>query len=101
VANLDLIKEMRKQKQWNQKEAADFLGISVHSYSNYEIGRRIFPDKLLIKLASPKGFNIDIEQLRFDKVSMEAELNMQGLSDSQKDFIKNLVKEFKKANGIK
>ena len=101
MANTDLIKELRKQKQWNQQQTADFLGISVHSYSNYEIGHRNFPEKHLIKLASPKGFNVEVEQLRLDKDSMQAEFDMKGLTASQKELIKNLVKEFKKVNSFK
>ncbi|MEG0179654.1 MAG: helix-turn-helix transcriptional regulator [Oscillospiraceae bacterium] len=45
------LKDLRNDKDLMQKQVADFLGIDQRVYSNYEIGKRDIPTRLLIKLS--------------------------------------------------
>ena len=45
------LKELRKEKGLSQKEIANFIGVSVSAYSNYEQGIREPSYDILIKIA--------------------------------------------------
>ena len=46
------LKEIRKERNFTQKNVADHLGIAERAYQNYEYGKREPNLKTLIKLAN-------------------------------------------------
>lgn len=46
------IVELRKEKKLNQKQVAEYLGMSQTGYSKYETGENDIPTAVLIKLAN-------------------------------------------------
>lgn len=45
------IRDLREDRDLEQKEVAAFLGIDQRVYSNYETGKREIPVRLLVRLA--------------------------------------------------
>ena len=45
------IRDLREDKDFTQKEVANFLNMSQTGYSQYEIGKNDIPTSILIKLA--------------------------------------------------
>ena len=46
------IVELRKERKLNQKQVAEYLGMSQTGYSKYETGENDIPTAVLIKLAN-------------------------------------------------
>lgn len=55
------LKTIRTNNKKAQKEMADFLKISVSSYTLYELGKILIPTKYIYKIA--KKFNCSIDKL--------------------------------------
>ncbi len=53
------LKDLREDKDLVQKEIAAVLGIDQRVYSNYEIGKREIPVRLLCALADFYGVSTD------------------------------------------
>ena len=60
---MDRLKEIREDKDLNQKDIAKVLNVSQVAYSYYEIGKRQIPIDLLKKLA--KYYNVSIDYLLY------------------------------------
>lgn len=60
------LKEIRKQKNMNQKEFAELFGVNQKMISNYETGRNEPSIELLIKIADYFKISIDYLVGRYD-----------------------------------
>ncbi len=75
--NISRLKEIREDKDLNQKEVAEAIGIKQQQYSEYEIGKRLIPINYLSKLAL--FYNTSTDYLL-------------GLTDVRKPYPKSIVK---------
>ncbi len=57
--NIQRLKEIREDKDLQQKEGANAIGIKQQQYSEYEIGKRLIPINYLYKLAEYYNTSID------------------------------------------
>ena len=73
---MDRLKEIREDKDLNQKDIAKVLNVSQVAYSYYEIGKRQIPIDLLKKLA--KYYNVSIDYLLY-------------LTDERKPYTKSKI----------
>ncbi len=55
------LRELREDNDLVQKQVAAFLEIDQRVYSNYEIGKREIPSRLIIKLA--KLYNVSCDYI--------------------------------------
>lgn len=55
------LKQLRMQRNIRQKEIADYLGITVSAYGNYELGQRQPNFETLCKMAD--FFNVSVDYL--------------------------------------
>ena len=53
------IRDLREDKDMTQKQMAKYLNCSQQGYSNYELGQRDIPTRLLIALAEFHGTSVD------------------------------------------
>lgn len=53
------IRDLREDRDWKQREVADYLNCSQQVYSNYELGQRDIPTEVLIKLSALYGVSVD------------------------------------------
>lgn len=56
---MTMLKELRKQKGLNQKDVADFLGITQQAYQKYEQGTSEMSGSTICKLADYYGVTTD------------------------------------------
>jgi transcriptional regulator with XRE-family HTH domain len=96
------LKKIRKTLDITQQEFADRIGIKRNSYANYEIGRNIPIDAIILSIC--REFNVNEDWLRtgaggdenmFVKLSEDEELAMytQMLLDSTDDVVADMIKE--------
>ena len=45
------IRDLREDRDWKQRQLAEYLNCSQQVYSNYELGQRDIPTDVLIRLA--------------------------------------------------
>lgn len=74
--NIERLKEIRKDNDFNQIEIAKLLGITQVQYSRYETGERLIPITHLIKLA--EYYNVSVDYLL-------------GLTDVRKPYPKSIL----------
>lgn len=74
--NIERLKEIRKDHDYNQIEIAKILGITQVQYSRYETGERLIPINHLIRLA--EFYNVSIDYLV-------------GLTDVRKPYPKSIL----------
>jgi len=55
------IRDLRKDRDLNQRQLADFLNCSQQVYSNYELGQRDIPTDVLIRLSN--FYNVSVDYL--------------------------------------
>ena len=55
------IRDLRKDRDLNQRQLADFLNCSQQVYSNYELGQRDIPSDVLIRLSN--FYNVSVDYL--------------------------------------
>lgn len=55
------IRDLRADRDLNQQQVADYLGMSQTGYSKYEVGTNDIPTPILIKLA--RFYNVSIDYL--------------------------------------
>ena len=74
---MEVLKKLRRQRGVTQKEIADYLGISVSAYGNYELGQRKPNFEILCKIADFFDVSIDylLERPRALLISSSEELN--------------------------
>ena len=53
------IRDLREDRDWNQKKVAMMLNMSQTGYSKYETGENDIPTRVLIELANIYGTSID------------------------------------------
>ena len=53
------IRDLREDRDLNQKHLAEYLNCSQQVYSNYELGQRDIPTDVLIKLAVYYNVSVD------------------------------------------
>ena len=53
------IRDLRIDRDLNQQQIADYLGMSQTGYSKYEVGTNDIPTQILIKLAQFYDVSID------------------------------------------
>ncbi|MDE6365810.1 MAG: helix-turn-helix domain-containing protein [Lachnospiraceae bacterium] len=96
------LKKIRKSLDLTQQEFADRIGIKRNSYANYEIGRNIPIDAIILSIC--REFNVNEDWLRnggsdenmFIKLTEDEELAMytQMLLDSTDDIMADMIKDF-------
>lgn len=96
------LRKLRKMLKLTQQEFANRIGVKRNSYANYEIGRNIPIDAIILSIC--REFNVSEEWLRtgaggddnmFVKLSKDEELTMctQMLLNSTDDIIADKIKE--------
>lgn len=53
------IRDLREDRDWKQRQVAEFLNCSQQVYSNYELGQRDIPTEILIKLSTLYNVSTD------------------------------------------
>lgn len=53
------IRDLREDRDWKQRQVAQYLSCSQQVYSNYELGQRDIPTDILIQLANLYNVSID------------------------------------------
>lgn len=53
------IRDLREDRDWKQREVAQYLNCSQQVYSNYELGQRDIPTEILIRLSELYGVSVD------------------------------------------
>lgn len=53
------IRDLREDRDFKQKELAEYLNCSQQVYSNYELGQRDIPTDVLIKLSNLYAVSTD------------------------------------------
>ena len=87
---MEKLKELRKKNKLTQQQLAQFLGITVSAYGNYELGQREPPIEYLCKLADYFGVSVDYI---LDRESPTNEKS-QPAERPQADISENFIKEF-------
>lgn len=83
---METLKLLRKQKGLKQKDVADFLGITVSAYGNYELDQRQADYQTLCKLAD--YFNVTVDYLLGRDTDPEREEKPQiHIPDKYKDVL--------------
>jgi len=100
----DRLKQMRLEKDVQQKEIALLLGITKSTMSLYEAGKvKVPPDKLQ-KLAEFFGTTTDYllgkDPIKPEELTLSAHLKLEGLDDEQIEQVMNMVSTHKKLNQL-
>ena len=53
------LRDLREDRDWKQRQVAEFLNCSQRGYSNYETGVRDIPTDVLIRLSDLYGVSTD------------------------------------------
>ncbi len=61
------LKTIREQREYKQKEIAQYLGTTQQYYSDYENGKRDIPIRIYLKLANFYNVSIDYLAGRSDR----------------------------------
>lgn len=56
---MEILKQLRKQNGFTQKQMAEQLGITISAYGNYELGQRQPTPEMLCKIADILGVSVD------------------------------------------
>ncbi len=81
---MNRLKDLREDKDYNQKDVADLLNISQQQYSLYELWKREIPISLLCVLAKHYNTSIDYLMGRTNERKTYPENN---ITDSYFDFL--------------
>lgn len=87
------LKHLRLSKNLKQSELAELLGLTKSVISAYEIGLRMPSYDVLIKIS--RIFNVSTDYL-LGVETKESELDLSGLTNSEKIAIINLISAMKK-----
>lgn len=83
---MDILKQLRKQNGFTQKEVANQLNVSYQCYQGYELGQRQPTPDMLCKLADVFGVSVDFLLGR----ESENAVATKGATDIATNFIKEL-----------
>ncbi len=61
----NVLKQVREDKNYTQKQIADYLNITQQAYANYESGKRLIDIEKLKKLADLYQISLDILSGRY------------------------------------
>ena len=53
------IRDLREDRDWKQRQVAEYLNCSQQVYSNYELGQRDIPTEILIRLSQLYEVSVD------------------------------------------
>lgn len=53
------IRDLREDRDWKQRQLAEYLNCSQQVYSNYELGQRDIPTDVLIRLSELYQVSVD------------------------------------------
>lgn len=85
-----IIKQLRADKNWSQKDLAKRINKSISTISGYESDAHPVPLDVLVTIAQLYGVTLD-ELVRADEVE---NLPLKGLTPQQIDVLKAIRKEF-------
>ncbi len=83
---MEILKQLRKQNGFTQKDVAKELGITVSAYGNYELGQRQPTPEMLCKLADV--FEVSVDYLLGRE--KENALVRKGTTDIATNYLKKL-----------
>lgn len=58
---MTLIRQIRKENRYTQKQFADLLGLNYYTYRAYDKGSREVPPKILAKVLRIRGNDSDLK----------------------------------------
>ena len=90
------IRQLRRQKNWTQKDLAELLGVDKSTISQYETYMRTPSYKILVKLCYI--FQVSADFFLDVHVSSDTPLSLEGLTESQVFIPVGMASEFRKAN---
>ncbi len=102
----EMIKELRKDKGYKQREAAEILGISPQTYNGYETGRNEPPVEILVRLSFLFNMPIDVlvqrDKLHKDGESIQVTISkyQDELYKVKRDFKNSKYAENEQLNGL-
>lgn len=86
---MDILKQLRKQNGFTQKEVAKELGITVSAYGNYELGQRQPTPEMLCKLADVFEVSVDYLLGRSTQPNKNTALvNKDGVTDVALNYVR-------------
>lgn len=86
---MEILKQLRKQNGFTQKQMADQLGITISAYGNYELGQRQPTPEMLCKLADIFEVSVDYLLGRETPPNKNTALvNKDGITDVALNYIK-------------
>lgn len=103
---MNILKNLRLEKGYKQKDVANLLGVGQRAYSNYELGKRQVPDDIKVKLASIFGVTVDYlltgnDEFYFtDRSLSKIEILYNQLTPAQKDRVIAYITGLLEGNGI-
>ena len=53
------VRDLREDRDWKQRQLAEYLSCSQQVYSNYELGQRDIPTDVLIRLSELYDVSVD------------------------------------------
>jgi len=103
---MNILKELRLEKNLRQSEIAKKIGIGAKSYNHYELGQRQIPDDIKIRLA--EFYDVSLDYLITGKerdyeyrepVKSEIERLYEHLTNDEKKYIKGQIIGLLKSHG--
>lgn len=91
-----VLKDLRKQKGYTQKRLAEVLNVSETTISKYESNTAVPPFETVCAIAA--WFNISIDSLAGNEAPHT--ISLYGLTESQIEIVKELVKIYNKKNNL-
>lgn len=85
-----IIKQLRRDKNWSQKDLAKRINKSISTISGYESDAHPVPLDVLVTIAQLCGVTLD-ELVREDEVD---NISLKGMTPQQIDVLKAIRKEF-------
>ena len=91
-----VLKDLRKQKGYTQKRLAEVLNVSETTISKYESNAAVPPFETVRAIAA--WFNISVDSLAGNEAPHT--ISLYGLSETQIDIVKELVKIYNNKNNL-
>jgi transcriptional regulator with XRE-family HTH domain len=101
-----ILRELRLEKELNQRQVAEHLGIPTNTYNHYELNNRQIPDDIKIRLA--EFYDVSLDYLITGKerdyeyrepVKSEIERLYEHLTNDEKKYIKGQIIGLLKSHG--
>lgn len=107
---MNRLKFLRNEKGENLEKIAKYLDVSIQTISNYENGKREMTPDTIIKLAEYFGVSTDYllgksdirnpEEVKEDKLNVAFSSGYNGLNDTNKNIINNIISTLKSQQDI-